>query len=279
MKRFIKRIVRGFLYRLFTQYPALILSNPKTEKELFRISIPLKFVVGGREIVVPVDNQRHRDRWQRLQDRSKERDTIDWITHEMNEGSVFYDIGANVGNYSVLAGILHRGARVLAFEPEPNSFLALCRVIHTNGIQAVPYPFALSNRTEVQQFKIHHAFETALANHQLGRDINQHEERFEAVFSVGAVSFTMDSLVEDYGLPAPTHVKIDVDGLEPEVIEGMEKTLLSGTIKSVITEISGKKATEKVIDMFDKAAYRTVRNGESADIDYDKVTRLIFRRS
>src|SRR5262249_11802872 len=52
----------------------------------------------------------------------KEPGTCEWIDRTVREGGDFYDIGANIGVYSILAG--HRGpsGRVVAFEPHAGNF-------------------------------------------------------------------------------------------------------------------------------------------------------------
>ena len=53
---------------------------------------------------------------------SKEPDTLDWLDAELNDEDVFFDIGANIGVYSLYAAALNAGCRVFAFEPEAQNF-------------------------------------------------------------------------------------------------------------------------------------------------------------
>jgi len=50
------------------------------------------------------------------------------------------------------------------------------------------------------------------------------------------VAFSIDHLVETGALPAPDHVKIDVDGHEHKVIGGMRQLLERGEVRSVLLE-------------------------------------------
>lgn len=62
---------------------------------------------------------------------TKEPETIRWIDG-FSPGDTFWDIGANVGVYSLYAA--KRGARVLSFEPSPGNYYLLSRNIEINAL-------------------------------------------------------------------------------------------------------------------------------------------------
>lgn len=64
---------------------------------------------------------------------TKEPDTLEWMD-TIPPGSVIWDIGANVGLYSVYAA-KSRGARVFAFEPSVFNLELLARNIFLNQLQ------------------------------------------------------------------------------------------------------------------------------------------------
>lgn len=72
--------------------------------------------------------------------------------------------------------------------------------------------------------------------------------RFQPQFNQHVLSYRIDDLIDQFGLPAPHHLKIDVDGLEAKVLEGARQTLKAGRIRSIIVEvnenISGHEFTE-----------------------------------
>src|SRR5271165_4576836 len=59
-----------------------------------------------------------------------------FLLHVLREQSLFLDVGANVGAYTVLAGAVARG-RSLSFEPVPATFKNLLRNVNLNGIEAL----------------------------------------------------------------------------------------------------------------------------------------------
>jgi hypothetical protein len=60
----------------------------------------------------------------------------------------------------------------------------------------------------------------------------------KTVFRQGSVAGTLDELVRNGQLPVPHHIKIDVDGLEHRVIEGMLETISRPQLKTVLVEIN-----------------------------------------
>ena len=192
--------------------------------------------VFGKSLRVIYENVRQYSRWRELQNAKKEPETINWI-RSLPSDTVLYDIGANVGNYSLLAKLLNPTAQVLAFEPEPSSFAALCRTIALNQMDIRPFCFALSDTTGVGTLNLSR-FGVGHSDHQLNRSINRSGDQFQSTFSVGVGQYAVDDLVERFGLPVPTHIKIDVDGIEALVIAGMKRMLGDSKVREVAIELS-----------------------------------------
>lgn len=85
---------------------------------------------------------------------SKEPDTIEWID-SFKEGDILYDVGANVGCYSLYAA-LKKKCRVYAFEPESLNYGVLNRNIHLNGIddRVQAYNIAVSSQAELGELNL-----------------------------------------------------------------------------------------------------------------------------
>lgn len=163
----------------------------------------------------------------RLGSCAKEPETVAWIERCVQPGDVFCDIGANVGAYSLIAAA--RGAQVVAIEPSPTTFAALCRNIVLNGFEerVTPIHAALGPRTEVVRF----AFKS------LDPGAADHDGLTGGAEAFPLLCYRLDELVERFALPAPAHIKIDVDGAEAAVISGMTGLLAAEGVKSVLVEI------------------------------------------
>ena len=184
-----------------------------------------------------------------------EPETLDWID-SMAAADVLFDVGANVGIYSLYAGA--RGVRVWAFEPEAVNAGRLQQHIALNGLvgKVTPYVVALADRSRLDLLYLNGpAVLPAAALHAFGRAIDYADRPFNAVATQGCYGTTLDALIEA-GLPVPTHIKIDVDGLESAVIDGARRLLAHPGLRSILIEIS--HGHEKVADRIQQNGFRRV---------------------
>jgi FkbM family methyltransferase len=167
----------------------------------------------------------------------KEPFTVEWIEDSIRPGDVFYDIGANVGAYSLIAAkATGNRARVYAIEPWASSFNDLSRNVLLNGCgqSVVCLPLALwsDNRPLHLSPSVHIA---GAAQHHISiEDANQTD-------TVCVLGVRLDDLVERFGLPPPTHAKIDTDGCELEALLGAERTLGSPEWRSILLELDSEE--------------------------------------
>jgi FkbM family methyltransferase len=167
----------------------------------------------------------------------KEPFTIEWIRRWMQPGDVFYDIGSNVGVYSLVAAKgPGGGARVFSFDPSYGNIASLGVNILLNGVadQVTPLPVALTDTTGRNVFALR-SLEAGAARHTLG-DVPSEEG--PALYRQPVLTFRLDDLVQIADLPAPNHIKLDVDGGELAVLDGAAKTLESPSLRSVLIEVS-----------------------------------------
>ena len=174
-------------------------------------------------------------RW-RVRACSKEPWTVEWILGDVRRGEILYDIGANVGAFSLIAA-RHVGAYVVAFEPGYANFARLCENIQLNECaQAiVPLPVALSERAELVGFT-YRTVEPGQSRHRLhdvrwSADVDDAEKYVQPV-----ATMPLDAVVTTYGLPPPHHLKIDVDGGELRVLRGAHDVLRHSQLRTVLIE-------------------------------------------
>jgi FkbM family methyltransferase len=162
----------------------------------------------------------------RIQAASKEPWTYQWIKAAISPGEVLYDIGANVGGYSLIA--LSRGAKVVAFEPHHENFRELCRNVGLNKLEAdaILVPVALSDQRG--------ALRNPSFSGPAGQSMTLEEEGGGPVSIIAA---RLDDLRDDFQLPAPNHVKIDVDGFELKVLKGAQQTFGVQELRTCLIEI------------------------------------------
>jgi FkbM family methyltransferase len=174
----------------------------------------------------------------------KEPITLAWID-SFAPGAVLYDVGANVGMYTIYAATM-REAKVYAFEPEALNYAELNKNIYLNTLhgQVMAYCLALSDVDRVDRLLLSD-FGLGISYHDFEENSWTEDKTFAAEWSVsredrkpqGCIGRRLDSLIDD-GLPSPDHIKIDVDGLEHRVIAGLERTLCDPQLKTLLVEIN-----------------------------------------
>jgi FkbM family methyltransferase len=133
------------------------------------------------------------------------------IAREVKPGAVFYDLGANVGFYSLLASVLVGNGKVFAFEPLPANVRYLRKHLDLNRIKNVE------------------VFEMAMSD-QAGQASFQEEEtramgRLDAGGTIQVVTATLDSLLQEQVIDPPGFIKMDIEGAEFQALLGARACL------------------------------------------------------
>lgn len=166
---------------------------------------------------------------------TKEPETIEWID-AFSPGDLFWDIGANVGIYSIYAAL--RGVRVMAFEPHFANYFQLCAnlILNPRASQVMPLCISFAADAKVDRLNLA-SVEFGASMSSFGRATDFRDRVFEPVFSQGMLGMGIDRFVEVFGVEIPNHVKIDVDGLEPAIVESASETFANPAVFSVSVEL------------------------------------------
>ena len=194
----------------------------------------------------------------RLHSCAKEPDTVEWLETSMKPDDTFYDIGANVGAYSLIAAKAFNGrVKVFSFEPAFLNFTQLCRNIVLNQCHdsITPLSIALSDKTSLDSFNYHDLIPGG-SLHTLGEAIDHKGNLFEPVLKQAVVSFKTDDFISQFDLPRPTHIKIDVDGIEFSVLKGADQTLSDSTLRSIVVEVEGGEREQEICDYLSQKGFR-----------------------
>ncbi|MEQ8395056.1 FkbM family methyltransferase [Thalassobaculum sp.] len=171
----------------------------------------------------------------------KEPETIQWIS-EMTSDDTLYDVGANIGIYTIWAATT-RKVRVYAFEPESGSYALLCANIFDNRIsdRVRAYCLGLSDKAGLSEIMLTSP-DPGTSGHQVMNAMTDTIVPHTRQYPQGAVTRTLDQLVFEDGLPCPTVIKIDVDGLEPAIVDGAARVLADPTVRSLLVEFNLRDA-------------------------------------
>lgn len=216
---------------------------------------------------------RRLSQWRRLQipynrDLTITVDERDWLQHQVllqgfyerevwqalarfaEQDEIVWDIGANIGCFSLLASQHAAVGQVIAFEPHPRIHELLQFHIASNNARIHPERLALSSSPgEGMLFP--------------GPDINCGMTSMVAAESAGGITVkcsTIDHLIFEEGRSGPTLVKLDVEGFEREVLLGGQRLLRERPPKAIVFECDFKApdrpADEGLVKLLEENSYQ-----------------------
>ena len=167
----------------------------------------------------------------------EEPELLGWIDG-FAPGETLWDVGAATGLFALYAA--KRGVKVTAFEPKATSFGVMVEHLALNdaGDQVFPVCVAFSDSTGLTHLQLHQMAAGSGGNSIDGQPNQFGEHAF--VFKQGALAYSMDDFAAAFGLSAPDHLKIDVDGVEGQILRGAPSLLTQ--VKSVLIEVEGDNA-------------------------------------
>jgi|GEM_PF-698029 len=184
---------------------------------------------------------------------AKEPETIFWIENFIKNGDVVFDIGANIGAYSLVIAKRFSDTRVVAFEPSYANFSQLCKNIYINKAsdQISAMFIALSDTTGMQDFHYSDVASGA-ALHSLGQGAD-----FAVRFRQPMLCYRLDDALEQLPLEFPNHIKLDVDGIEHAILEGAWQTLADPRVRSVIVETEQtREGSDRITELLKGHGFR-----------------------
>src|SRR5260370_22879809 len=149
-----------------------------------------------------------------------------FVLHALRPSSLFLDIGANVGAYTILASAAV-GATTISVEPLPSTFHYLRRNVVVNNLSSTVRLLNVGVREGVGR-----------ASFTVDQDIMNHV----AVDIDDGSSCEIDLTTIDELLvlqPTPDVIKIDIEGYEMPAFRGAQKTLRQDALKAIVVELAG----------------------------------------
>lgn len=156
-------------------------------------------------------------------------DDMAFVAHVLRKGEIFVDVGANIGAYTVLAGVTS-GARCVSFEPTEHAARYLIDNVMLNG---------LVSQVEVCRCAVGAAHGELQLTTGMG-EVNHVLHGGESVQSMRVEVITLDDFFEKR--ESPCVVKIDVEGFETEVMRGAQKLLARRAPLAFLIELAGHGA-------------------------------------
>ena len=221
------------------RYPFLIFSWGLAE-----LMIPRKKVtVDHVSFTLPCNNWITHFRWYLF--KRKEEEVRYYIDHYVREGDNFFDIGANIGVFSIYTAKRFSNIACYCFEPEYSNLHILKENIIANQIshKATVYSLAVGNSIGLSYLNLHDLTLGAASHTESKEAIKTTQEGFPVVGSEGIVVMTLDYICQELGI-VPNTLKIDTDGNEDKVLQGAVKTLQDKRLRSLVLEMPDGRAKQ-----------------------------------
>ncbi|HZH38805.1 MAG TPA: FkbM family methyltransferase, partial [Bacillales bacterium] len=160
----------------------------------------------------------------------------------VRQGMTVFDIGANIGNYSLLFSNLVGGeGKVYSFEPTSTTFNRLKQRTENNQ-NIFPFQnavFSQNKLIEFNEFPDEFSVWNSIGRPQMENPANP-QEYVPIVKSETVSAITVDSFCQKHNIEKIDYLKIDVEGAESDVLNGCQNLLARKAIELIQFEISQK---------------------------------------
>ncbi len=188
-----------------------------------------------------------------------EHDVVDFLSHYLKPGMVVFDVGANIGVYSLLSAkyVGDHGA-VHAFEPTPETFARLCANAELNGFTYIhlnQLAVAEKHGTSMLHLYEQNGMNSLAAQDWAGKPLGQ----------VMVKTISLDEYVSAKDLPRVDLLKVDVEGAELSVLKGAYGLVSGANPPVVLCEFADKTTCNfsyqatSIRDFLETRGYRLYR--------------------
>lgn len=158
---------------------------------------------------------------------------VNAIKRCLRPGDIFFDVGANVGYLSAVAAqLVGHGGQIHSFEPVPRYFESLQRLVELNPSHTI-FANSCAAGASAGSATIHITREPGQNTLVTG-----YKSGFEVSSTLEVPVITLDTYIESRCLDRVTLIKIDAEGFELPILEGLRRTLRNGHRPPIICEIA-----------------------------------------
>lgn len=191
-----------------------------------------------------------------------ESEVVEALFPYLKAGGVFWDVGANIGLHAITAAHLNPELQVIAFEPNPIIFSRLQQN-------------ASLNRGNIKSISIALGAKNASVSLHLVGDGNSGMSSTIHAYDGPVVSVeqrTAHSLMDEKIVPAPTALKLDVEGAELAVLQGFEDLSNLRDLRIIVFEADKKllenPAAHPVARLLQQAGFELSKLSRNEDTDH-----------
>lgn len=177
----------------------------------------------------------------------------------LREGMVCYDVGAHSGYYSLIfSKRVDKAGKVYAFEPNPFNLSCLLKNLQLNKIENVKvFPIALGRKEDFSLL--------VLDSSESHLDKGNEEKFFAPVFRI-------DDLISQAYISFPDIIKIDAEGAELAILQGMQD-LLSNKPIILFIALDNKEKRKKIFSFLTQMGYK-ILDLEEREVSLKKIDNM-----
>ena len=218
---------------------------------------------------------------------TKEPETLEWIDgFEKKENLIFWDIGANIGLYSIYNALKNKKSTTISFEPSSSNLRVLTRNIFINNLEnnIKLFPMPLTNKENSFAMMNEDHFVEGGALNTFGEEYNFEGKQFQPKMKYSVLGTSINYLIENKILDLPDYIKIDVDGIEHLILEGANRHLSNKKIKSISIEINEnfKEQQDAILSIMKENGFKILHKKHNEEIflntRFNKLYNYVFIR-
>nr|WP_190383924.1 FkbM family methyltransferase [Aphanizomenon flos-aquae] len=161
---------------------------------------------------------------------------VNIILKYLNDAKDVFDIGANVGVWSVLMSKANPNATIHSFEPNPETFLLLqANIEQNNCLNVKSNNFAVSDTTETLEFQVPENA-SILGRVRPTKNVKDDDGRFDNSKTIEVQSLTLFDYCQQNSVEKIDFLKIDIEGHELPALMSLELMLREHRVKAIHIE-------------------------------------------
>jgi len=225
--------------------------------------------------------------------------TLKWI-ESFEKDSIFYDVGSNIGGYSLIASLNSNVKTIYSFEPNLDNFYSQIITCRNNNIKNIyPFNLAVNNNNIFDFFKYDSGFNPkVLSNYKkkpvykgskgtFGEELkdqmmkSNYSNPFKRgiTWETGIIGISLDSLIYEFNMPIPNYLKIDVDGNDLLVLKGAKKLLNENNLKEVYVEIDNEIYPNEEIEKFMLSYNFSILHNINVGSEKKPINMVLFKKN
>ena len=168
-----------------------------------------------------------------------ENDIVQFLKREIPDGAVFFDIGANIGSIGLPVVKQKQNIKYFGFEASPNVFAYLQKNFTQNNIRHFALHNKLVHKDDGETMKFYQS--DLYGKSSLSPTYSNEAVEIE--------SLSIDKYCADNNIPCIDWMKVDVQGFELFVFEGMKKMLQEKRVKNILFEFEAWAEREAGLEL------------------------------